>query len=581
MSSATELSDILVPGTGMTATWQSRGADAGVGRIAWPAEAQRTTPALLAEWRFPAIDVAGLWHPGANRNRALPADWSGGFISSAAVNAPVVCLFGADGTNRLTFACSDALHSIELKAGIHEETAEFVCQVRAVEAGLLHQAGAVEIYLDTHPHAYHQALGAVSDWWAGLPGLTPSAVPEVARRPMYSTWYSFHQNVEAEGIERQCRLARELGCQAVIVDDGWQTADAGRGYAYCGDWQPSPRRYTDLAAHVARIHALGMKFLLWYSVPFVGRLSQAWERFEHKLLRYDARLQAGTLDPRYPDVREYLIDTYERALRDWKLDGFKLDFVDRFHNANAPPRTADMDYDGVPEAADRLLSDVIARLRAIQPDVMIEFRQSYIGPLMRKYGNLFRAGDCPADALTNRIRTIDLRLLAASTAVHADMLMWHPDEPVESAARQLLNVLFSVPQISVLLDQIPEAHQRMLRFWLEFWNEHRDVLLEGELTPLAPELLYPVVSATTKQKHVAAIYADAVVPLPADLPPLLLLVNATPRPRAVLETTQDLSAWHVEVFDAQGAPQSAYPLTPGPGLHALPIPSSGLARLRR
>ena len=37
----------------------------------------------------------------------------------------------------------------------------------------------------------------------------------------------------------------------------------------------------------------------------------------------------------------------------------------------------------------------MTRLTKIKTDVLIEFRQSYIGPLMRKYGNLFRAGDCP------------------------------------------------------------------------------------------------------------------------------------------------------------------------------------------
>ncbi len=43
-------------------------------------------------------------------------------------------------------------------------------------------------------------------------------------------------------------------------------------------------------------------------------------------------------------------------------------------------------------------------------------------------------------------------MLAGTTPVHADMLMWHSDEPVESAAMPLIHLLFAVPQISVLLD---------------------------------------------------------------------------------------------------------------------------------
>ena len=53
--------------------------------------------------------------------------------------------------------------------------------------------------------------------------------------------------------------------------------------------------------------------------------------FKDKSLRFtETGLAAYTLDPRYPEVRQYLIDTYVKALRDWELDGFKLDFIDRF-----------------------------------------------------------------------------------------------------------------------------------------------------------------------------------------------------------------------------------------------------------
>ena len=44
---------------------------------------------------------------------------------------------------------------------------------------------------------------------------------------------------------------------------------------------------------------------------------------------------------------------------------------------------------------------------------------AYIGPAMRKYGNIFRAHDCPNDAQSNLTRTIDLRLLSGNTAVRA------------------------------------------------------------------------------------------------------------------------------------------------------------------
>jgi alpha-galactosidase len=75
-----------------------------------------------------------------------------------------------------------------------------------------------------------------------------------------------------------------------------------------------------------------------------------------------------------------------------------------------------------------------------------------------------------------------------------------------------------VPQISVLLDRIPPEHVDMLRFWLGFWREHRDVLLDGALEPLHPEAIYPVVLACTVSKLAAAAYGNAVVPLEGRFP---------------------------------------------------------------
>ena len=56
-----------------------------------------------------------------------------------------------------------------------------------------------------------------------------------------------------------------------------------------------------MRAHVARVHALGMNDLLWYSVPFIGIHSEAWTRFANKLLNRDDRLKTGVVDPRYPE----------------------------------------------------------------------------------------------------------------------------------------------------------------------------------------------------------------------------------------------------------------------------------------
>ncbi len=565
------------------------------------ADEPSSPPVYTLSWRQPVVDIAGYWHPGAGHDKGLSVSWGPGALSKATSNAPVGCAHSSTGRNRLTFALSDALNAVTLKAGVSEETATLDCAIGLFDPSARQRFGPpappqqtppaastpmtryeATLRLDTRDVPYHEALREVGAWWATLPGYEPAPVPEVARLPMYSTWYSFHQALTPEGIEEQCRLSKALGCEAVIVDDGWQTTSNERGYAYTGDWQPALEKMPYMRAHVDRVHALGLQYILWYSVPFVGVHSQAYGRFQDKFLGENARLETAILDPRFPEVREYLIGTYETAMREWDLDGFKLDFVDAFEPTpdRQGERGGGRDIDSVPEAADRLLTDVIARLRAIKPDVMVEFRQSYIGPLMRNYGNMFRAGDCPNDAVENRVRTLDIRLLCGDTAAHADMLMWHPEESAESAALQLLNVLFSVPQISVLLDRVPPKHIEMLRFWLGFWREHRDVLLDGQLAPLAPEAMYPVVLASTPEKQVAAVYADAVVSLQESIPSQLMIVNGTLGDRVVIELAADCGTRALDVRDCRGVVVRTESVHLAPGLHRIEIPSAGLATLR-
>ncbi|MFD0697457.1 glycoside hydrolase family 36 protein [Paenibacillus sp. GCM10027628] len=537
-------------------------------------------PEVELIWHHPGIDIQGTWHPSAYRSKRLHVDWEQGLVSKSTYSAPVISLFNIQGKNRLTFAFSDALNSVSLSAGVNEETATYRCGVKLFfEPSLQLTVYEAVLSLDTREVPYYQSLSDVGVWWASLPGYTPALVPETAKLPMYSTWYSFHQELAAEGIEQECLLAKQLGCEAVIVDDGWQTSDNARGYAYCGDWEIYTGKIPNMRAHVERVHQIGMKYLLWYSVPFVGFKSKNWERFKDKMLMTTSRLQTGVLDPRYPDVREFIIKLYEEALIEWNLDGFKLDFVDSFNGTEETIQKKDisMDYTAIPKAVDRLMSDIIARLRTIKPDIMIEFRQNYIGPLMRKYGNMFRATDCPNDAVENRIRTLDVRLLAGDTAVHADMMMWHPDEPVESAALQIVNTLFSVPQISVRLDRIPQRHLQMLRHWLSFWREHRDVLLDGELKPQHPDFLYPLVIADNSQKRIVAAYGDVTVNPGRGVPPQVFFVNGTLNERIYVEIDEDLGVKTVEIRDCQGQLQETLQVNLRTGIHRLNIPPCGYA----
>jgi alpha-galactosidase len=535
---------------------------------------------LILRWSLPAHDLHCCWRPDKQGSTSVQPDFSRDETTSrVAAHAPVICLHSTGGINRLTAAFDDALHATKLWAGIREENGRAFCTGHPFAAP--RPAGtrfSMRLRIDRRPLAWHAAIRAVVAWWETLPGHQPAAVPATGLEPMYSTWYSLHQNCPPDAVEAQCRLAKPLGCDAVIVDDGWQTLDGARGYAFTGDWEPE--RMGDMRAHVDRVHALGMRYLLWFSVPFIGYRSQAWKKFSSMMLRREDALETGIVDPRFPEVREHLAGIFARCLRAWDLDGLKLDFIDAWWFDPNPVKPGDgRDIVDLDVAVDALMKDILARVRQVKPDVMIEFRQAYVGPLMRTYGNLFRAADCPGDVLINRARTLDLRVLCGKSAVHADMLMWHQDEPVAAAALQFLAVIFAVPQISVDLTRISADHGAMLRFWTSWWRAHRACLLGGDLDPRHPELGFPVVQADGADESVIAVYADAALGRVVGTPPTLHVVNASRQDRVVLDISQDLGTKTITVRNCMGQVVSTEKITLSAGVHALAIPASGVAEL--
>ena len=542
-----------------------------------------TPPPLVLSWTLPAHDMQGIWTTGSWSYKTIGPDWSMSGVSSMfARNAPVLSLFGSDDGNRVTIAVSDALNMVRLRAGIREEDATVRGRIELFsERQPATTRTEIEIRIDRRAVPLRESLADVGEWWAAQPGYEPAAVPELARLPMYSTWYSYHQSVSADELLREVELAKELGYEAIIVDDGWQTLDSKRGYAFTGDWEPE--RIPAMREFVDGVHERGMKLLLWYAMPLAGENSTIFHEFRGKYLRYWDGQGAWVLDPRYPEVREHLIDTYRSAMVDWGVDGFKLDFLGFFVATDSTELTIanGRDFASVSEATDRLLTDVMAELRTINPDVMIEFRQPYIGPLMRKYGNMFRAADAPHVAMDNRLRTVDLRLLSGTTAVHSDMFMWHAGDAVEAAALQFLSILFSVPQLSVRLERIPSEHREMVRHWTGYWLRNRDVLLDGEFIPHAPLANYPLIEAVTDEKRIVAVYGDMVVRVPEDHGSRALdVVNAGHLGRIVLEVGSRMGSFDYRVLDTRGREIGTGTVELAPGVYRFMVPRSGLLEMK-
>jgi len=534
-------------------------------------------PQFDLSFSLPQIDTHHLWC-GLNADRCqLKPDWAANFRTNLSLEVPVYSFINNNSTNRLTVASSECLREINALMGLREENCLLKGRINYFQGPQSPiDSYETKVILDGRPVFFGDAVREAVDWMTKESGLKPVEAPDAAFDPLYSSWYQFHQNVTDKAIEAECREAAKLGMKTLIVDDGWQTDDNNRGYAFTGDWEVSKNRFPDMAAHVAKVQDMGLKYMIWYSVPFVGKKSKNFERFKGKYIWEDH--EKGSLDPRFPEVREFLIDMFEDHMRRYGYDGYKLDFIDCFNTGDDPAireNFAGRDIKSLPEAVDVLMSGIYSRLKSIKPDVLIEFRQAYIGPAIRQYGNMMRAGDCPGDMQSNRTRIANLRLTAGNTAVHADMLEWNNQNSPEDAARAILSALFGVVQYSMMLADLPESHKKVVKHWLDFSQQHRNTLLHSDFRPYHPEAGYPVIEAEAADERIMAVYQDNTVAELGNITKPTYLINAS----GVQGIVADLDkAKKAEIYNVYGEKVATEKLSKG--LQRLPIPSSGYAVIR-
>ncbi len=526
-------------------------------------------------WEEEQIDFYGFWSSKTGLQHYIAPDWVGkGEESRTASGMPLIAFYNKANQNRITVALSDPMNPIHITAGVIEETGAIQLKVDLFEQA----CPAIEEYeviirIDKSARPFYKSLIDARKWWKDL-GYRCAKVPEYATLPMYSCWYSFHQHTIPEEIIRECKIAKEYGMDTVIVDDGWQTDDNSRGYAFCGDWEICEEKIPDMKAFVDEIHTLGMKFMIWYSVPFVGYESKNYERFKGMYLRTREGVRASVLDPRFKVVRDFLTDIYASSVEKYGWDGLKLDFIDSFMlEETSPCNYDDMDTISVEEGLQMLLKETTEKLKKINPEILTEFRQSYVGPAIACFGNMFRATDCPNDPILNRVYTLNLRLTSGETAVHSDMLMWNKNETNEAVMYQLLSIMFSVPQISVRFDSITDDHKALLKNYLSFWREHRDVLLGGELSVYGVEANYTMAQSKKDGTCVAVLYQSIVKKLENDC--CEYIFNATGDDKIYIESE---TKKEYEIYDYFGNKYSSGIL--GCGVNRLPVKNCQMVKIK-
>lgn len=492
-----------------------------------------TTPEFSVEFLLKRSDLQHHWDPSAER---FPCSWTAQ-DSSFSTGLPIRSNFDDNEMNVATWAVSDALNMIKFATRINMvDENDHGVKFRAVffsEPSAPAKRYETKLRLDMRRVFWADAISDSVKWIADVSSRYPAVPPESAYWPLYSSWYVFRSNVTQDAMEREIERAAKLGMKVAILDDGWQRDR--------GAWVINTDKFPDMKGHVRRVKKMGIKYMLWFALPHIRMDSPVFEKFKDKLL-WDGPdgWNDYIFDPRYPEVRKHIAGRLAELARDYGFDGFKLDFIDQFVMRYPDPPAKynykDCDTKSVPEATEKLLKEIREELDKVRPGMLIEFRQRYIGPVVRQYGNMLRANDCPGDYMANRYRTLALRIISPGSAVHSDMLLWRNDDKASDVKRQIWNVIFSVVQYSAYLKNLPEEHKKAIRETIKFAEEHRDTLLFGRLIPHHPELGYPCVEAESAEKRIVVVYQSEWIAKIPDDSKRVILVNATTADSLVIET---------------------------------------------
>lgn len=473
---------------------------------------------LTIQWLVPAVDIHGLYFGGDPRNELsfLPF-WHRHKDVAAQKGLPFMALIHRNGQNRAAYGLLDQLTETRLQADLSEITR---CYHMTIQKPASKDSNHQRIPCQGHwedvffiSHSHNSWFTVLSDYveqvtdWMKQPLMS---VPVHAYDPVFCTWTAIHHDVSHDWIMKNAALAADLGFRTWLTDDGW-FLDKGKfgNYESVGAWTPSSTKFPDFRAHVEAVQALGFRYILWVSPFMIGDDSEQAARCDHLLTNGQERERFKNLSPWNPETAEIIKKLLKRLVEDYHLDGLKIDFIDSISIHSQRIDGASQQTLGA--SVYQILQESIDDLLSIQPDLLIEFRNAYTNLASRRYANLYRSSDIPFNFALNLWQAVMLRLLVPDRAVHMDPIIWHPDDTDENVALHLINGIASVPMVSIELDNYPQAHLDMIRYWIGFYNTHRQTIIHGDFRPQFHPTHIPMIDFVSESKVITGVYDSAKV----------------------------------------------------------------------
>ena len=153
-----------------------------------------------------------------------------------------------------------------------------------------------------------------------------------ADRPIVlNNWEATFFNFNRRKILALARSAKKLGIEMFVLDDGW-FGKRNNDLAGLGDWVENRRKLPGGIKSIAKaVNRMGMKFGLWFEPECVNPDSDLYRAHPDWAISIEGRaLTLGrnqlTLDLTRKEVREYIIESVDKVLRNANIEYVKWDY---------------------------------------------------------------------------------------------------------------------------------------------------------------------------------------------------------------------------------------------------------------
>ncbi|MEI3326294.1 MAG: alpha-galactosidase [Thomasclavelia sp.] len=160
--------------------------------------------------------------------------------------------------------------------------------------------------------------------------LMPKRFENMERPILLNSWEAMYYDVSLAKIDRQTDLAKQIGVELFVLDDGWFRS-GNTSESAIGDWKCNEAKLPGGIKRVSKlVHDKGLKFGLWFEPEAVSKNSQLYEKHPDWILNVPQYSPVEgrheyLLDLSREDVRNYIINIFDEYLKDGYIDYVKWD----------------------------------------------------------------------------------------------------------------------------------------------------------------------------------------------------------------------------------------------------------------